>query len=353
MRKNRLKEKVNREFRVFNEASDTKFKELIDNETWDVVTDDMDAQTQYTSFHDLFTVHYNTAYPLKTQQTRRKNERHKPKPWILPWLEDACSRKNLFYHEFVKEPSTENKTRYDKMNEFCSKHVDLAKSKYYRKYLDDFKDNSKKQWQLINGLLGRNSKNKSIQKIIDKQGNIINTAGDIAEKFNEFFADIAANLKGDSVYRDQGMHNQFMSSPVANSIFLSPVTPYDVHSVIKNFQNKATQDIKISSLKIANESSCFTATLAKVINKSFIEGIFPEQLKTARVVPIHKEGSKASVENYRPISLLASFSKVYEKLMHYRIIKFLESNKSLSDLQYGFRQEDHVSMLYLRHKIYY
>ena len=85
---------------------------------------------------------------------------------------------------------------------------------------------------------------------------------------------------------------------------------------------------------MANESSSFTVTLARIINKSCIEGIFREQLNT-----IYKGGSKTGVENYRPISFLASFSNVCnEKLMHNSIMKFLESNKSLSDLQYCFRQ---------------
>ena len=77
--------------------------------------------------------------------------------------------------------------------------------------------------------------------------------------------------------------------------------------------------------------------MASAINKSFKEGIFPNQLKSARVVPIHKEGTKNNVENYRPISLLSSISKIYERLMHSRIIKFLDQNNSLNDMQYGFR----------------
>ena len=74
-----------------------------------------------------------------------------------------------------------------------------------------------------------------------------------------------------------------------------------------------------------------------IINMSFQQGVFPEQMKTAKVVPIHKEGSKTDVGNYRPISLLTSFSKIYEKLMHCRILKFLDSNNSLYEMQYGFR----------------
>ena len=95
---------------------------------------------------------------------------------------------------------------------------------------------------------------------------------------------------------------------------------------------------KISALKIANNSLNFTSILAKIINKSFNEGVFPQQLKTARVVPIFKEGSKTDVGNYRPISLLSSISKIFEKLMYNRIMEFLSFNGILHEMQYGFRQ---------------
>ena len=75
-----------------------------------------------------------------------------------------------------------------------------------------------------------------------------------------------------------------------------------------------------------------------LINKSFNEGVFPQQLKTARVVPIFKKGSKTEVGNYRPISLLSSISKNFEKLMYNRITEFLNFNGILHEMQYGFRQ---------------
>ena len=79
--------------------------------------------------------------------------------------------------------------------------------------------------------------------------------------------------------------------------------------------------------------------MAKMINKYFSDGIFPQQLKNARVVPIFKEGSRTEVENYRPISLLSSLSKIYEKLMHIRTLQFLDSNGVLHDMQYGFKPD--------------
>ena len=102
-------------------------------------------------------------------------------------------------------------------------------------------------------------------------------------------------------------------------------------------KNKATLDTKVNALKIANSDIKFTNALAKIITSSFQDGIFPQPLKMARVIPVFKSGSKKDVANYRPISLLDSFSKIYEKLMHNRVVEFMESNESFHELQYGFR----------------
>ena len=60
-------------------------------------------------------------------------------------------------------------------------------------------------------------------------------------------------------------------------------------------------------------------------------------MKIARITPIHKEGSKSDVSNYRPLSLLNSFSKIFEKFMHKRLSSFFELNNSLYESQHGFR----------------
>ena len=110
-----------------------------------------------------------------------------------------------------------------------------------------------------------------------------------------------------------------------------------MHDIIKNLKNKATLDTKIGPLKIANSNFMFTDAIAKVVTASFQEGVFPQQLKLARVVPVFKSGSKCDESNYRPISLLHAFSKIFEKLMHNRVTQFMENNKSLHDMQFGFR----------------
>jgi exonuclease III len=330
----------NVEFRIFKEANDLHFKQLLEDEHWTDVLDGLDAQGQYNKFIETYTKHYNTAYPLISQRTRRKKERLNPKPWILPWLEEACDRKNRLYHDFVKHPSVSNKTKYDKMKKFTEKHIKKSKNSYYKKYFDQYKDNSKKQWQLINSLLNRTAKKINIAKLVDSDGKTINTPIAIAESFNNYFSNIAANLKQEISSRTNHHPNdfqKFLTSPVVNSIYLKPVVGSEVFNIIQNLKNKATLDTKISTLKIASTCTNFNFILAQVITSSFEQGVFPKPLKLARVVPIFKGGSKTDVANYRPISLLATFSKIYEKLMHRRLVDFMESNNSIFDMQYGFR----------------
>ena len=228
------------------------------------------------------------------------------------------------------------------MVKFCTKHCDKAKKKHHHKYFEEHKSNSKMQWQMINNLLNRKQKNKSSIKLHTDNGDIVSSSDEVSEKFNKYFSNIATNIKANisassSHPFDPGGHTRFLNNPVPNSIFLTPSTGDEILDIIKAFKNKATLDTRIGALKAASNSVSFLSSMSTVINKSLEEGFFPTALKTARVIPIYKAGSKTEVSNYRPISLLSTFSKIYEKIMHCRVLSFLESNNSLHEMQYGFR----------------
>jgi len=79
--------------------------------------------------------------------------------------------------------------------------------------------------------------------------------------------------------------------------------------------------------------------LSSIFNLSFSSGIFPNILKVANIVPIHKKESKLLVSNYRPISLLSNIDKILERLMYNRLYNFLDKSLVIYDLQFGFRQK--------------
>ena len=81
----------------------------------------------------------------------------------------------------------------------------------------------------------------------------------------------------------------------------------------------------------------FSYWLSKLVNLSFQTGVFPDLLKVARVNPLHKKGSKLDHLNYRPISLLSIFSKIYEKLIYSRVYSYLIRKNLIYEKQFGFR----------------
>ena len=78
--------------------------------------------------------------------------------------------------------------------------------------------------------------------------------------------------------------------------------------------------------------------ITKLINMSLVTGTVLTQLKTSRVIPIYKDGSKSAFNNYRPISLISAFGKLVEKIVCAQLIYFLELHNILFEHQYGFRK---------------
>ena len=152
-----------------------------------------------------------------------------------------------------------------------------------------------------------------LSKLTDYDGNISNTTVSIANTFNNYFSKIASNLKSDIDSHgrngDENYHQTFLKNSVSESMFLNRVDAHKVFGIINNFKNKSMCDTKISALKVANTSYGFTSTLALVINKSFQQGVFPEQLKLARVNPIHKEGSNPTLPTTDQYQFLLHFQK--------------------------------------------
>lgn len=321
-----------------------KFQNLINDESWAEVLNETETQVKYDKFIKIYTEHYNKAFP-SSNNARRKNQRKNPKPWILPWLEVACDRKNRLYYKYIDDPTPQNKAKYDKMKRFVAKHIKLAKNKYYKSYFEQYSNNSKKQWQMLNSLLNRQKSKNTTIKLRDDNGTTVTNPAVVAERFNDYFSTIAEKLKSKIVQNNTNpsysthSYDTYLNDPVVDSIYLTPTYSVEVNATIDSLKVKTTSDTNISALKAASEINSFNCILSDIINVSFTDGVFPSQLKTAKVVPIYKSGCKTDVSNYRPISLLSAFSKIFEKLMHSRIYNFLQSNNSLNDMQFGFRKQ--------------
>ena len=160
---------------------------------------------------------------------------------------------------------------------------------------------------------------------------------DIANELNKYFINIGSKLASE-ISPPNKTHMQFLKTPLKNTFFLIPTNPFEVESAMSQFSdNKAMgpDNIPVRMLKIGMPS--LSMILTDLINESFRTGSFPKTLKIARITPLFKGGSRESSNCYRPISIISPISKLIEKLVSKRLIKFLDKFNIISDNQYGFR----------------
>lgn len=134
----------------------------------------------------------------------------------------------------------------------------------------------------------------------------------IANKFNEYFANIGTNL--DEPKNAQTARNKYLKDVTTVSFSFSPVSSDDINQVFRSLTPKSStglDDLFSKMLKLIQDS--LTPIMCVTINQSLINGIFPEKLKYAKVKPLYKKDVATVFTNYRSISLLPAISKIFEK----------------------------------------
>ena len=92
-------------------------------------------------------------------------------------------------------------------------------------------------------------------------------------------------------------------------------------------------------------SICYISSpLTYICNKMILSGIFRTRLKFSEVKPIYKKGDKNDLSNYRPISLLTAFSKIFEKVVYNRLYQHMNNNLILANEQFGFRHSSSIDI---------
>ena len=171
----------------------------------------------------------------------------------------------------------------------------------------------------------------------------------VANCFNEYFVNVGKNLAKNIKDNMNNSFKDYLKHPTLKYFEFKNVTEKDVIKFITNLKTKASRDFyEISSKLLKDIKLEISKPLAKLVNQSLSSGIFPNALKLAKVIPIHKGKDPEKVENYRPISILPALSKVFEKVMNEQLQNYFETNKLFNKNQYGFRKKHSTEMACLQ-----
>ena len=168
--------------------------------------------------------------------------------------------------------------------------------------------------------------------------------GDIANRLNMHFQSIGGkmaqkvNPKGKKL-KDPLDYITTSLSEEAILIIFRPTTAYECCKKITELNGrKATGPDEISHYLLKITCSILAPVIANLFNECMAEGTFPDELKIAKIIPVHKGDAKDNPTNYRPISLLPILGKLFEKILADRLLEFLNENNILTQNQFGFRK---------------
>jgi hypothetical protein len=162
----------------------------------------------------------------------------------------------------------------------------------------------------------------------------------MANIFNNYFVNATYSIQNENLNNTStALDNLKLIFPKSfPRIYMTPVTANEIRNIIKSLKLKNSHgydEVLPRFLKIS--LSYIISPVTYLRNKAISSGIFPSWLKFSQIVPIFKKGAKDKLTNYRPISLLIAFSKIFEKVIYKRLDNHIISNNILVKEQYGFR----------------
>ena len=334
-------------FPSYLESSNKLKQELQKPETiqrlYDAFSLEKSVDENYTNFDNILRGLLNKYFQAKT--VKYNKYKHKKSKWITTGI-----MKSIFYRDklYVKLKSTSVNSieyiplqeRFKTYNAILKRALREAKRLYYHSRFQNFKFDIKKTWNTINEILNKQKDKTNFPNYFLYEGRKITDPKEISNEFNSYYVNVGPQLAENIITPSNQSFKDYLQNPIQNQFVFRKVNEATVMKVIDSLKPKCTSGIdNISSklLKLLKEE--LAPALTKLINKSLNDGIFPASLKIARVTPLFKKNDKHSFGNYRPVSVLSSISKVFEKVMYSQIYEHFSDHNLLYKSQYGFRSQ--------------
>jgi len=313
-------------------------KSLLSIKNWDAVYKAEDAESAYNIFVGVL----QTALDISCPQKKNKNKTKK-KP--IHYYDQESAEIKAAYLRALNTYETTGKA-LDRENMINIKKVYGNKLRTLQKYANTQKimtsDNkSKAVWDIIHSETQAKQLSKTCPKL-NVDDAVVDDPIQVAEELNTFFTQIAeVTLQQNKQPVNSRLEEDpnFLNCPLVQPFDLIPTTWEEVSQVIHDLKNKSSSGLDEYSAKVVKHCAVeLIPPLVSIINKSFSLGQFPSKLKVSKVYPKHKKGPKTDPKNYRPISLISTFSKIIEKIVLKRLMLHLTQQNLITDCQHGFQK---------------
>ena len=307
--------------------------------------------TDYDNFQPIFMETLNKLAPPKTKYIRAINA-----PYMNKTLNKAIMTRSRLKNKFLMHPTNQNDATYKKHRNFCVILLRREKEKYYANLdLNKITDN-KSFWKHMKPLFSE--KYNSTKHIILIEGEeIISDDIKVAETMKDFFANsiLNFNIRGHGNTCSPNHTVETISKIIATftnhpsilkiedrvqtttKFSLSCVNEKRITEVICSLDiSKPTTFNNIPAKILVQSCDICSTHLTDIFNSSMINRIFPSALKMADISPVHKKDERTNKENNRPVSILPSVFKIFERIIYCQIDNYI--NKHLSDHLYGYRK---------------
>ena len=301
----------------------------------------------FLKFIDTLKNEIELCFRVDEQEFKKSKRNFYVNPWITPGIIASVRKKHLYYKLWKKTQTKSNlegdnafHLRFKSYRKYLKKVIKQAKNNFYCKKFGNVHGDLKKTWALINELRGNVKKNIKASFFIDSK--VVIDRREISNEFNKFFASVAKKLNTKTCSSTLNGNQQnadyqyYLRNRVQKSIFLSPTSPKELEEIVGNLENDKSSDISIVILK-----KCFkfiSGNVSGFFNKFMESAEFPDILKIGKITPIFKKGNPQLLDNYRPVSVIPIFAKIFEKVIYSRLYSFFTAMNVIYDKQYGFRK---------------
>ena len=266
------------------------------------------------------------AFPVVTRPLKLKQ----PAPWMTSRLKECIKKKAKLYRLYLR--GIISKGEYTRFKNRLTNIIRRSKALYYARIFHENGNNPKMVWSTINGILNRRV--NPVLKQVTRNGEVL-TGEALANFANDYFVNIAATL---TRALPDSIEFACLAPSVMVSCYFCPASLNEVIRIIKSMKNKGSKVLDIHPLILKDNLILFGTHFMILYNISLVKSVFPDILKIARINPAHKSGPTDVIDNYRPISSLPVFSKIFERLTLNRMEDFIYQQNILTPCQFGFRR---------------